>query len=588
MTVRPRQAQPSASSFLSRLLIVLLAIVSTSNLAQAQVCENSREECLEAHGLPGCSDEQCCLAVCGLDSFCCEEWDANCAQLADLTCAGLCGAQASGSCFAANGSGGCDDAACCGIVCGLDPYCCDQVWDGNCSLFAGFVCSVPGGDCGDPGTGDCAESNGTPSCEDAECCESVCQIDATCCDAVWDQLCVALADQACGGFCVVDFDGTESMEAEACDGDSNDPCDGGVAEEIAAARVTVGTFRSDTDVDVFRLDLTGRDVDEDGLVRMRLLFTASAATLRFRGDECRSTVEFEVSSTACIPVAANQCLAADVWWVEIFPTGVIGECEDPAWRLDLETADTCGQICGRPEDCLEPHAHPGCSDAACCELVCEQDPECCEWAWDSTCAVQAAALCGGPPPANDACGDAIDIGPGIHPFRQLLSSAEGLDSECLVDPGLRGGDIWFRYQSTCDGLLKVGTCSLADFDTVVDVFAGDCKSMVPVVCLDDDIFCTFDTASIFFDAQCGVDYLLRISGVDGATGTGSVEVQCFIPPCAACEADLDGDGTVGGADFGLLLSAWGPCKGDCPADLDGDGTVDGPDLGLLLVAWGGC
>ena len=106
--------------------------------------------------------------------------------------------------------------------------------------------------------------------------------------------------------------------------------------------------------------------------------------------------------------------------------------------------------------------------------------------------------------------------------------------------------------------------------------------------LDDDVFCTFDTGSIFFEAGCGVDYLLRISGVDGATGTGAIEVQCFVPPCSICEADLDGDGTVGGADFGLLLSAWGPCKGDCPADLDGDGTVDGPDLGLLLVAWGGC
>ncbi len=47
-------------------------------------------------------------------------------------------------------------------------------------------------------------------------------------------------------------------------------------------------------------------------------------------------------------------------------------------------------------------------------------------------------------------------------------------------------------------------------------------------------------------------------------------------------ADLDGNGSVDGADLGILLSSWGSAK----ADLDGDGTTDGADLGLLLSAWG--
>ena len=55
-----------------------------------------------------------------------------------------------------------------------------------------------------------------------------------------------------------------------------------------------------------------------------------------------------------------------------------------------------------------------------------------------------------------------------------------------------------------------------------------------------------------------------------------------------CPGDLDGDGTVGGADLGLLFVDWGPCPGGCSADLDGDGTVGGSDLGLLFVAWGDC
>lgn len=46
--------------------------------------------------------------------------------------------------------------------------------------------------------------------------------------------------------------------------------------------------------------------------------------------------------------------------------------------------------------------------------------------------------------------------------------------------------------------------------------------------------------------------------------------------------DLNGDGTVTGADLGLLLGQWG---GSGSGDLTGNGIVDGADLGLLLGAW---
>jgi hypothetical protein len=51
---------------------------------------------------------------------------------------------------------------------------------------------------------------------------------------------------------------------------------------------------------------------------------------------------------------------------------------------------------------------------------------------------------------------------------------------------------------------------------------------------------------------------------------------------AADPADLDGDGSVGGADLTILLGAWG---GRGPADLDGNGSVGAEDLAILLAAW---
>ncbi|MDZ4831263.1 MAG: hypothetical protein SGJ09_13835 [Phycisphaerae bacterium] len=47
-------------------------------------------------------------------------------------------------------------------------------------------------------------------------------------------------------------------------------------------------------------------------------------------------------------------------------------------------------------------------------------------------------------------------------------------------------------------------------------------------------------------------------------------------------ADLDGNGTVDGADLAILLGQWGA---DGSADITGDGVVDGADLATLLGAW---
>jgi len=49
-------------------------------------------------------------------------------------------------------------------------------------------------------------------------------------------------------------------------------------------------------------------------------------------------------------------------------------------------------------------------------------------------------------------------------------------------------------------------------------------------------------------------------------------------------ADLDGDGSVNGADLGQLISQWG---GPGSADFNGNGIVDGGDLGTMIAEWTG-
>ena len=129
---------------------------------------------------------------------------------------------------------------------------------------------------------------------------------------------------------------------------------------------------------------------------------------------------------------------------------------------------------------------------------------------------------------------------------------------------------------------------------------------VVVECNDDDAFCSAGSGVTQVpDVTCGETLWIRVSGVDGGTGTAGIQISCFGGDCP-CTGDLNGDGIVDGADFGLLLSGFGACpkKGDCPEDLDGngvadaceaadlpgdlngDGLVNGEDLGLFLVGWG--
>lgn len=77
--------------------------------------------------------------------------------------------------------------------------------------------------------------------------------------------------------------------------------------------------------------------------------------------------------------------------------------------------------------------------------------------------------------------------------------------------------------------------------------------------------------------------------VEGQLGAGRLDLAAATngsPPSGPL-ADLDGDGRVTGADFGLLLEGWGPCPGGHPADFDSDARVGGSDLGVLFLQWTG-
>jgi hypothetical protein len=186
-------------------------------------CEACAGSCCVANGTPGCDSEPCCTAVCQLDSFCCDnEWDVYCAEQARLTCsyngeangnpdvnldacpAPKCGTLGSGSCCIPNGTPLCDDKECCEAVGAVDPYCTTVSWDENCVALAVNTgsCDCQGGvACGDPAAGDCCTASDTPFCNDNACCTTVCNIDPTCCTIFWSEDCLIWADFYCTELC---------------------------------------------------------------------------------------------------------------------------------------------------------------------------------------------------------------------------------------------------------------------------------------------------------------------------------------------------------------------------------------------------
>jgi hypothetical protein len=124
------------------------------------------------------------------------------------------------------------------------------------------------------------------------------------------------------------------------------------------------------------------------------------------------------------------------------------------------------------------------------------------------------------PPANDECANATVIGDGVHPFSTV--GATGVDlTSCTTNDF---ADVWFEYVATCTGLATASTCDDASFDTSLSVW--DACGGNELGCNDDGAGCTGFTSSLSFPVTSGTSYWIRVSGYNGAMGTGNLTVSC--------------------------------------------------------------
>jgi len=178
--------------------------------------------CADRDG-PGCADATCEACVCGVDPICCsEEWDGTCADEAAINCAAVCACPAPGDCCAPHEGVSCQEVRCKTCVCALDEFCCADVWDQVCVEIAVDGCPL---ECSCEPAGDCCEAHGGVGCDVLPCQDCVCGQDPVCCDE-WDAQCVTVAALVCGADCpaCVPNDCCEMREEPGCNQDGCEAC----------------------------------------------------------------------------------------------------------------------------------------------------------------------------------------------------------------------------------------------------------------------------------------------------------------------------------------------------------------------------
>ncbi len=151
---------------------------------------------------------------------------------------------------------------------------------------------------------------------------------------------------------------------------------------------------------------------------------------------------------------------------------------------------------------------------------------------DATCnATDQASIPSACPPANDACVNAIGIGPGANQSGTLVGATdvEGLSS-CSGGGGTGSIDwsagVWYVYTSTGSEDITISTSNAGtNFDTELQVFSGACGALSCVG--GDDDGGSGVTSEMTFTSTASfapVDYYFYVDGHAGATGNFELSI----------------------------------------------------------------
>jgi hypothetical protein len=142
-------------------------------------------------------------------------------------------------------------------------------------------------------------------------------------------------------------------------------------------------------------------------------------------------------------------------------------------------------------------------------------------------------------PVNDLCSGAIALTSGV-PWTMETSGAGSTGEPAPECQGNFGKGVWFRHVAPASGALAISTCG-SGFDTVLQVFEGNCERLQPVPngCNDDHgPGCGGSQASVTISARAGTPYYILAGGYGGQGGTLTIVTRDAEPPNLVCPGIL--------------------------------------------------
>lgn len=399
---------------------------------------------------------------------------------------GSCG-EAGHHCFEVGGPA-CDDVACCNAVCALAGACCETEWDAGCVALALDVCEVP--TCvipcppgtlleGDPCGGianigcdgpaasgsDCCVAGGGPSCDDADCMNLVCGLDAFCCMVAWDEICAAESVMYCPELCAASGDLVTALPL------ATDLCGGVWAErgerDIDWYLVVLPELSLVTIAIESRTPLEVSVPDNDGIAECAVI----------------TGVDAFATTKPCEPLELGVCLEAGAHWVRVSPVLDDGlPCDTMDTRYMLRV-DAIAATCRLPDPPNE---------------TCATATPIGEGSWDVSTAGATTEL----PAADDAC---VDTAGGE--FRR---------------------DIWFRFDAPRSGTVRVQTCGTCTYAARLAAYSGTCGELTLVECDTDGGACPFKDPRVHFATRAGETHFLRLGSRLNETGEATLTVS-YLP-----------------------------------------------------------
>lgn len=246
--------------------------------------------------------------------------------------------------------------------------------------------------------GTCLTENSSPGCANKSCESTVCELDKSCCDDIWDHICVQKAKLWCK--CAGGETPDVVVEEEPCGKDINGGCtiDPPAFGNMELGQTLLGeygaVFNADDDIyeqdsDWFLFNTKKDDTCVEAVLTSRELGEVvlfEGATLEF--DSCKKDL-LNVASGESGGKAAVYCFP-DAGEYGVFIAPLFQDKTPCEGKVDTYTLTLNGLKCGT---CFVEHDSPGCSDMNCRETVCEYDDTCCTDAWDETCVEKAKLWC---------------------------------------------------------------------------------------------------------------------------------------------------------------------------------------------------